>query len=257
MELTFLDNFLWAASFVGDVVLFIVLLWRRRWRNFPVITGYMFFQIASTAILFVIYKYGTTRLYGWGYWAFAFLDFVFQLSLMFEIARVVLKPTGTWIHDAKWIFMTLGTIGVAAAIILALIVKPPTSNFPAQLAIRGEFFTSMLICELFLMVMIASNHLGLLWRNHVMGLGQGLSMWALVALIVDGAHCLAPFRYYTSLEHVRMFSYLAALVYWTTTFWREEPKRRELTPEMQAYLASIHRTVQHDLSKVVINQHRQ
>lgn len=257
MDLTFLDNFLWASSSLGNVALFLVLLLRRRWRRFPVITGYMAFQTICSVVLYTIYRYGTNYLYDRAYWSFVFLDFAFQLGLLFEITRIVLKPTGTWVRDAKWIFVILSSIGISAAAVLAFLVKPPASSFLEQWEIRGELFTSMLICELFLVVMVASNHLGLLWRNHVMGLGQGLSAWALVSLLVDAAHCLGPFRYYVTLEHVRIFSYLAALIYWIITFWRQEPERKELTPEMQAYLAGLHRDVQNDLSKIVIPQHRE
>jgi hypothetical protein len=258
MDLTFLDKLLWAASFIGNVALFLVLLVRGRWRQFPVITGYMAFQNILTGLLYEIYRYGSPRLYSVAYWTSDIFDFIFQLGLMFEISRVVLKPTGTWVRDAKWIFLSLAAIVVPLATILALLVKPPTLGFLEQWEIRSQLFTSLLICELFLIVMMASNHLGLVWRNHVMGLGQGLSAFGLVSLFVDGAHCIGPFRYYTKLEHVKIASYLIALVYWMITFWRQEPQRKELTPEMQAFLASFHRSARQDLSSVVVHtQHHE
>jgi hypothetical protein len=36
------------------------------------------------------------------------------------------------------------------------------------------------ICELFLVMMMSANRLGLQWNNHVMGLGRGLTAWAMV-----------------------------------------------------------------------------
>jgi hypothetical protein len=256
MDFTFLDKFLWAASFVGNVALFMVLIVRHRWRRFPVITAYMGFQSIITCLSFEIYRYGSQRLYTDVYWTADILDFFFQLGLMFEIARVVLKPLGAWVRGARWIFITLAAIVIPLATVLVLLVKPPATSFLEQWEIRSQLFTSMLICELFLVVMIASNHLGLVWRNHVMGLGQGLSAFALVALFVDAAHCIVPFRYYTNLEHVRIASYLVALIFWMFTFWRQEPQRKELTPEMQAFLSSLHRSVQRDLSNVVIHTQR-
>lgn len=257
MKLTFFDYFFWAASFLGQVALFLILFLRRRWRQFPVFTSYIVFQYTSNILLYEIYQYGKFLLYKRAYWTFDVIDFLFQLGLTFEIARVVLKPTGTWVRDAKWTFITLGCISLSLATLLACLVKPPTPDLLIQWDIRGQFFTSMLICELFLMVMIVSSQLGLVWRNHVMGLGQGLSIWALVGLLVDAVHCLAPLHYYVKLEYVRISFYLAALGYWIITFWREEPQRRELTPEMQAYLASLHQEIQDDLSKVIArNQSR-
>jgi hypothetical protein len=96
------------------------------------------------------------------------------------------------------------------------------------------------MCELFASMMFASSRLGLVWRNHVMGLGQGLTAWALVVLFEDASHSyFGPDWYVETLDHIRIFIYLAATIYWTITFWLSEPKSRTLSHEMQDYLSGL------------------
>jgi hypothetical protein len=106
-------------------------------------------------------------------------------------------------------------------------------------------------CELFLAMLYASNRLGIEWRNHVMGLAQGLTAWAFAAVASDMAHIIFGWsREFLILDHLLMFLYLIVLVYWMFTFWRPEPTRAPLSPEMKDYLVALHRRVQYDLEKV-------
>jgi hypothetical protein len=251
MTVSMLDNLLWAAGFVGHAALLGVLLLRRRARGFPVFTFLIAYQALVTIMLFAVYRDGSSSLYAICYWISVVGDFLFQLALIFEIARIVLRPTGTWIRDAKRTFLLWGAVGATIAIVFALLVKPPAPNSMDAWEVRGNLFTSLLTCELFLVLMMTSNKLGLAWRNHVMGLAQGLTAWALVAVTIDAAHSVLGWqREFNVLEHVRMYIYLASLGYWIVTFWFEEPERAPLPADMQQYLLDLHRRVAYDLERV-------
>jgi hypothetical protein len=89
-------------------------------------------------------------------------------------------------------------------------------------------------------MMVASSRLGLVWRNHVMGLGRGLTAWAIVSLLVEAMHTYFGTDWHAALlDHLMIVTYVAATVYWIITFWRPEPKQRTLTAEMNAYLSSL------------------
>src|ERR1700689_4401083 len=100
MDLSLLDRALWAASFIGHAVLLLVLVVKGRWKTFPVFTSLIGFNILRDILLFSIYRHGSAQLYATVYWSAAILDLALQVSLVFEMARIVLKPTGTWIRDA-------------------------------------------------------------------------------------------------------------------------------------------------------------
>jgi hypothetical protein len=251
MNLTALDNFLWAAGFVGHVALLLVLLLRHRWRQFPIFTGFIATHIVVSVALFLVSRYGTRHSYAATYWSTSALDFIFQLALIFEVARVVLRPTGTWVRDARSAFILTGGVGAAVALALSLAVKPLMPSSLDIWEIRGDLFTALLDCELFLAMLYASNRLGLVWRNHVMGLAQGLTIWAFGAVASDIAHIIYGWsRSFLVLDHLLMFLYLATLVYWTVVFWRPEPVREPLSMEMKDYLVALHSRVQYDLEKV-------
>ena len=108
MNLSVLDRVLWAAGFLGQTVLFTVLLYRRRWKEIPVFTALMGFEAALTVVLYWVYKDGSRGWYARIYWSYVLVDFLMQLGVVMEIAHVVLQPTGTWVRDARKQFFFLG-----------------------------------------------------------------------------------------------------------------------------------------------------
>jgi hypothetical protein len=240
MDLSSLDQALWAASFVAHAVLLLVLIVKARWKTFPVFSSLISFNILRDILLFEIYRNGSSTLYAYVYWGAAVLDLALQVMLVFEMARIVLKPTGTWVRDAWRSFLLFGTIGAVVAAALAFAVNPAAPNSFDTWMTKGQLFATLLTCELFASMMFASSKLGLVWRNHVMGLGQGLTAWAVPILIEDTAHSyFGPNWYAETLDHIRIVTYLLATIYWTITFWLSEPESRTLSHEMQAYLSNL------------------
>lgn len=249
MNLTTLDNILWAAGFVGHAALLVVLLVRRRWREFPTFTCLIGYQLLVTVSLFLVSRYRSGS-YALAYWICTGGDFLFQLALILEIARVVLRPTGTWVRDARVSFITAGTVGLVIALVLCLSVKPLMPSASVW-EVRGDLFTALLTCELFLSMLYASNRLGLEWRNHVMGLAQGFTVWAFTSLVSDVTHMILGWgQQFVILDRLLMFLYLGTLVYWAVTFWLPERSRAPVSTEMREYLVALHSRVQYDLEKV-------
>jgi hypothetical protein len=196
----------------------------------------------------LIYHRGSLVFYRRAYYAAALLEFVLQLWVIIEIAHIVMRPTGTWVQDARKQFILWGATGILLAAALPWLVTPPAASFLARLEVRSSLFTSMVVCELIAVVTRTSKSLGLGWRNHVMALGNGWTAWALVAILVDGLHSyFGAEKYFSVLEHTRMFAYLGALGYWIVQFWLEEPARRPISPELRAYIESLHQRAKIDL----------
>jgi hypothetical protein len=251
MNLSALDLALWAANFLGEAVLFSILICRRRWKEFPVFTALIGYEAAILAALYLIYLYCSQVWYTRVYWTYALLDFLLQLGVIWEIARIVLRPTGTWVRDARKQFILWGAAGILLAAALPWLVTPPATTLLGRLQVRGFLFTSLVICELIAVVTRTSKSLGLGWRNHVMALGNGWTAWAVVAILVDGLHTFPGMqRYFTVLEHVKMFAYLAALGYWSVQFWLEEPARQPISPQLRAYILDLHQRIKNDLDTV-------
>jgi hypothetical protein len=248
MNLSALDWILVAATSVGTTALFAVLIARRRWRDFPVFTTYMGFDALMVPVQIMIIQIGSYSLYKRVYWASVIIEFALQLGVIWEITRIVMRPTGTWVQDAKKQFILWGGAGVLLAAALPWLVSPPATNLLGRLQVRGNLFTSLVICELIAVVTRTSKTLGLGWRNHVMALGNGWTAWAVIAILVDGLHSyFGAERHFVVLEHVRMFAYLTALGYWLVQFWLEEPARQPISPELSDYIQALHRRIKMDL----------
>jgi hypothetical protein len=251
MNFTTLDNIFWAAGFLGHAALLLVLVVRGRWRQFPVFTCLIAFHVLVTITLFTVSRHGSRHSYALTYWITAGIDILFQLALIFEIARVVLRPTGSWVRDARSSFVLVGAAGAAVAIALCLAVRPLMPSTLGIWEIRGDLFTALLDCELFFAMLYASNRLGLEWRNHVMGLAQGLTAWAFGAVASDLAHIIFGWsREFLIFDHLLSLLYVSVVIYWVFTFWRPEPERAPLSPEMRDYLVALHSRVEYDLQKV-------
>jgi hypothetical protein len=246
MNLSGLDKFFWLAGFLSGFALFCVLVVRGRWRTFPVFTGYIGFQLVLSATMYMIYRHGSHATYAKVYWAGSAVDFCLQLGLLFEIARNVLKPTGTWVREARVFIGVLTLAGLALALVLTFLARPQTPTPFAFWEFRGNLFTSLLTCELYLALLVTSNFLGLVWRNHTMGLGLGLSSWAFITVSVNISHLVGSYSYAKALDHIKVITYTLVLFYWIYTFWRDEPQRRELPPGMKKYLLAVHQSVRYD-----------
>lgn len=251
MNLSSLDDFLWAASFAGQAALFGVLVLRGRWRTFPVFTVFAGFDTARSVALYLIYAHASNAWYAHVYWSAEAVDFVLQLGLVWEMARILLRPTGSWLRDARKQFLLWGGVGVGVAAILAWGVSPPGLTGKAVWEVRGSLFTSLVTCELVLVMALSATRLGLGWRSHVMALGQGLAVWSMVAVAVDGIQSyVGAAQQFATLDHLRIAVYCAALSYWIVQFWLPEPVRRPISSEMRNYLVALHRAVAYDLDSV-------
>jgi hypothetical protein len=248
MSLSALDYVLWMVGFLGEAVLFLVLAYRGRWREFPVFTMYMGFETVLSPVEYALFQHGYSSWYARVYWSSVLIEFVLQIGVVFEIARIVMRPTGTWVRDAKKQFIFWGAVGILFAAALPFLVTPPAATLLDRLEVRANLFTSLVVCELIAVVTRTSKSLGLGWRNHVMALGNGWTAWAVVAILVDGLHSyFGAERYFGELEHVRMFAYLAVLGYWMVQFWLEEPARQPLSPELRAYIENLHLRIKNNL----------
>jgi len=84
-----------------------------------------------------------------------------------------------------------------------------------------------------------------------MSLGQGLTVWALIALFGNLGHLALGWRRdFVLFNHLEMFAYVGSLLFWMIAFWRPERRRAPLSDEMRTYLMRLHQHVQNDLERI-------
>lgn len=251
MKLSVLDGLIWALSFVLNAALLTVLVARGRWRQFPVFTLWIAFQVALTVVLYVAYvTSGIGFLYSEVFWKSLWPDFALQLGVAIEIARIVLRPTGTWLRDAKGPFIATAIGGVAIAAALSWWISPPFHSALAVWRVRGNLFTSLVICEVFVATGFAANRLGLGWRNHVMAVGQGLTVWSGVMLIDNALQSYFSIHYFYEIGRFREFAYMGAILWIAVRLWKPEPERQPISEDLQEHILALHRRVEYDLRRL-------
>lgn len=249
MRVSSLGVILWVVGFFAEALLLTVLLTRARWRDFPVFTLWTALITFRTMALYVLYSRHDTHLYAHVYWISLWPEFLLQVGVAIEIARVVLRPTGTWVRDARGLFFAAAFGGAAVAAILSWWITPAHSRFSAW-EMRGDLFTSLVICELFAAMSVTANRMGLGWRNHVMALGQGLTAWSGVMVITTALQSYWGNHDYDGLDQLRIIAYIAATLWIAVQVWRPEPERQPISENLQKYILALHRRVEYDLRRL-------
>ena len=92
MHLSGFDLFAWAAIFLGQLLILLVLFVRRRARPFPLFTALIAEQTVATAVRYVVFLNFSFRIYQDCYWTLGIVDEVLQLFVWYEIAVHVFCP---------------------------------------------------------------------------------------------------------------------------------------------------------------------
>ncbi len=235
-----------------DSCLCLVMLMKGRWSGYPALFTLALLDLCSSIALYAIDPAGLSRTYALWYLAFDVASFLLQLGILYEIAKNVLRPAGVWNRNVWKPLAVAGSIGAAAALLAAWLVEPIGIRGVAALELRGEVFTGLLTCELVIAMMLSAKEVGLPWRSHAMAIGQGLMVYQLAVVSLEGlAASIGPHSlYYESIYYLRSLIYVGTLGYWAVSLWRTEPARRPISPALQKYVLALHERVQYDLGKV-------
>jgi|SRR5579859_631555 len=250
MHFSALSRILWAMSVVGDAAVLALLCVRGRHRQFPVFTSYFAFDLLRTIVGFTAYMLNDRLLYRDQYYLFLLVDYTFQVGIILEIARVVLRPTGTWLRDARAMFTGIGIAGAVVAAAISWWIVPPVHSAWQLWPLRINLFTSLLTCELFVAMNITANRLGLGWRNHVMALAQGWTFFNVVMVITTGLQSYFGTAHFLALDQIRGCAYWVGIIYITVQLWIPEPERRPIDPELRRYILALHQRVEYDLRRL-------
>jgi hypothetical protein len=252
MHLTGLDFVFWAVSFWGHITLLLVLVVRRRVALFPFFTTLIASNVLRTIVLYFVLNHGTKHDYFYTYWSLAVVDMVLQFCVVYEMASHVFRPLGEWAPDVRksFVWLICGSIAIASA--LTYLATPATKILVRAVVIKGNFFSSVLMSEFFVGMIVLSTTVGLPWRTHVARISQGLGVYSILGVLTEAGHSYfgTDSRIFTTLSHFRIAIYLACLGYWIVMLWQEAPAPKELPEEMRTQLVILQRRVEFDLQKL-------
>jgi hypothetical protein len=226
MGLLTIENSLWLLGLILQLGLLPVLVLRGGARKYPWFTAFVAYETIQNVALFVVYREAAANSYFWAYWICGIADAFLQLGLVYEMARLSLRPRGMWVREARAPFLLYGALGAAGAALMTFALNPKWDIGLFAWSFRLEQFTTLLVFELVCVLLWSSNRLELHWGSWLLGLSRGLALWYFIALGVGAAEAYWPRAHqFVLFDRLQIGAYIAALVMWTVTFWREEPKR--------------------------------
>lgn len=254
MHLSAFDSFLWATGFAGQAILIAILFYRHRAKDFPIFTSMLAVSFVGSPVLYFVYSHLGHRAYYYGYWTFGTASMLFQLGLVYEIASHVFAPLGKWAPDVRHSLIRLVGGSVLVALILMLLASPSRSRLMESVIVRGTFFSSALMTELFVGLLVLSVGAGLPWRTDAARIAQGQGIYCLISLIQDTYTSWLGWTHHANTIHLlsqsRIVVLLGVLAYWIVTLWREAPEPREMPDSMRIQIFHLQRQVEYDLGRI-------
>jgi hypothetical protein len=137
---------------------------------------------------------------------------------------------------------------------LTWLATPTARIWEQVLVIRGDFFSSTLMSELFVGMIALSVTVGLPWRTHVARISQGLGIYSIICILIEAGHSYLGLAHdtqaYATLSHLRMVAYLFCIAYWVETLWCNAPQSKELPDDMRRRLVMLQRRVAYNLYRI-------
>lgn len=240
MEISIIGRILWAAGFVELAALLLVLVVRKRWKIFPTFSFWIAYQITRTIFLYFAFRTHLYNVYFYSYWISYSLDIVVQTAIVFELAKMVLRPSGSWTRGVRKLFLRTICYAFVLAAIAASLVNLSLPTDIGKWLERCCLFGTMLAAQLFLATFVTARKLGLIWRHHVMGIATGWTIWSIPSIFAEAAYSHFGTTWHgVVLDQIQIVAYQIATIYWAINLWLPEPESRTLSPEMLAYLARL------------------
>jgi hypothetical protein len=254
MHLNGLDLLFWAAGLVGHITLLFVLLRKRYAGTYPIFTALIGGNVIRTIALYVILHFGTKSQYYFAYWWLEILDTALQLGVVYEVTSHIFRPRGEWARDVRGNLGWLICLSLVTAAGLTWLASPPTRFWMQTLVIKGDFFSSVCLSELFVGMLALSVAAALPWKTPALKISLGLGVYSTVEVIIEAAHGYFGIgrdnQVYVHLSHLRMAIYLCCLGYWIVSLWQEEPAPQRLTSDMHSQMAELQQEASRALQKL-------
>jgi hypothetical protein len=247
MNLGKLDLLFWAMSFVGNVALLLVLLFRARFRNFPIFTALITLNVVRTITLFLIRWHSAQSAYFYTFWSLAVVDMGLQFGIVYELSSKVFRPLGEWAPDVRKSAVIWLIASIVLASLLALIPKPPSQFWMQELILKGSFFSAALMSELFVGMIVLSAVAGFSWSSHLAKIAKGFTVYSIATMVLETANTWLGLggsgHIYDDLSRIRIAIYLCCVAYWIVALWRDTPPARKMPDHVSQQASAISQMV--------------
>jgi hypothetical protein len=235
-----LDGILRFAGFGTEIVLVLLILTRRLYKQFPVFCAYLVWDLLDNLILYAIASRSPANYFQIFITALA-VDSVFEFAVLVELAWSVLRPFRSALPRGAIVIVALLVVGVGAAV-WPFSYSVAYGHYGPQSRLFLHMYQTIAIMRILFFLVLAgcSQLLAINRRDRELQIATGLGFFSLVSVAVSIIHSgQAAGPLYHHLDQVVEACNVGCLLYWFYSFARKAVPRREFTPQMQSLLLAV------------------
>jgi len=259
VHLNGVERWLWAAGLIGHILLLAVLIVRKRVQRFPLFTAFVLWNLVRTVILFFVFRLGTTHAYYYTFWSCAVVGTLLQFGIIYELYAQTFRPLGIWAPDIRKAFLGLISGSLLVALGLTMAATPHTRLGIQAITMKGDFFSSIWVGELFVGMIALSVKSGLPWDAHVGRISQAFGLYSLLNAFLASMETYfglgSDINPYETLQQVRQVIYLGCIAYWIIMLWKNAPDARMMSEYLRLQLIRLQARVEAELLSIRKRNH--
>jgi len=247
MSLASASHEVWIGCIALQVLLALVLVAKKTWRQYPIFSAYAFFALFQAAIAYALFEH--RMLYFYAFCICEAIGIVLGLMVVREIFAVLFTPHPALRKMAAMIFRVTVVALVVLAGVAIYVESWNLRAFTSATLIAAEAARIMEV-GLIMFLFLCSSAFGLHWKQHVFGVALGLGLYGAVDLVIV---TLVPHTAPTTgqvFSLIRVAAYGVSLLIWLGYFLAPErvsvnvgevPKQAQLEQWNQAVMELISR----------------
>jgi hypothetical protein len=234
-----INNWIWLASVLTELLVLVLLFYRRVWRTLPIFCTYCVWDLSANLAMMWIARFAPGLAFHFELVA-TIADSVFLFCVLVELAWSVLRPLRASLSRSSLVLVALLILVAGAAIWPFAALHGIVSSREGLLYMQLQQTTAILRILFFLILAGGSQLLSIGWRDRELQVATGLGLYSIVSLTVAvmQTHQTTVAQYF-SLTVAASASNVGCLLYWAYSFAQQEAARREFTPQMQSFLLAI------------------
>jgi hypothetical protein len=225
---SFLWHYLWIAPHALQIIIAIVMIRRRLFREFPVFLSYTIFQIVQEGTLFVLDH--SPAVSGYQYLCVYWVGLAISIALRFAVISEIFSSVFTNYPGLKELSHVLFRWATVVLLLIAIVVAvhaPADGSVPIVSGIHVlDRAVAVMQSGLLLLLVGFSSYFGLSWRSFTYGIAIGLAIFSSVDLATEAIRT-GPVAGYV-FDFVTMATYHCCVMIWLVYLLVPETGKRQV-----------------------------
>jgi hypothetical protein len=228
---SFLWHYLWLAPHALQILIAVLMVRRKLFREFPFFFAYTIFQIIEEGTLFILDHH--PRVTGIQYWQAHWVGDLIAIALRLGVIHEVYSNAFRDYPGFKQLSRILFRVAASALIFIAIVIvarAPDDGTIPLLAGVpKVELAASMVLGGLVLLLLGFASYAGLAWRGFGHGIAAGFGVYSCVQLATQTMRIwTGPVAGYV-FDLITMTTYHCSVVVWLVYLLAPEWTGRRVT----------------------------